>query len=467
MRGVDLADPIALSASGLPAGVTATFEAPSLAKGTDHTTVTLAIDFAASPGTTDVTVTGTVGSVTHSATIPLELHTQTVAGKVRGNASGVTVRLVGQAAVVSDATGNFTFTDVKVPYDVYVVGQTGPSDGPIPAVTYYKGLTRLDPVVTPPSTYCHGALCALELGDNRSATVTGGMGAGAGSPTGPTYWKFTSAGDGQVNTTGTWTYTLTWFTTQFMNNTRAGRLHGMQATRGTADAPTGWLYYASPADIILTNTQTTTNVDLIMSTLATTADLTGTITPPAGFTTPTVALTQTLAGWPFQVWTAATTNAASTIPLLADQTASFYAISTGSTGSSEGVVPNITVATDVSMTLPPPASVVGPASGAGNVTPTTPFTFMTPPGQVYEVSMRSTAAVYVFYTTTGSLTVPDLEELPFPSGASFDWQVVGYGPVSTGVDAAADAVSVQRVSSFDTGAFHTLTSTPSRSFTTQ
>lgn len=465
-RGVDLVDPIALTASGLPAGVTATFDDTSLPQSGDHTTLALSIDVGASAGTTDITVTGTAGSNTHSATIPLELHTQTVTGKVRGNAAGVTVRMVGKDAVVSDASGNFTFTDVKVPYDLYSLGQSGPDNAPIPTVNYYKGLTRLDPVVNTQYPYCTGALCPIDLGNTKSATIDGAK-LGAGTLAGPTYWKFTTAGDGKVNTTGAWTYSVGWFAA-FANNTRVGRLQGMQATRGADNRPTGWYWAQSPTDITLTNGQTTGNVDLLLATLGTTFNLTGTITPPTGFATPTVLLTQTMAGWGFQVWTATTTDATSVIPSLSGQKASFYAISTGTTGSSEGVAPNLAASTDVSMMLPLPASVTGPVSGATNVTLTTPFTFMTPPGQVYEVSMRSSAAIYWIYTTSGTLTIPDLDEMALPSATTFDWQVNGYGPFSTGIEASADPVALQRVSTFeDAGALHYFTSTPNRSFTTQ
>jgi hypothetical protein len=464
-RDAALTDAIALTATGLPAGVTATFGAASLPAGTDTTTVTLAIDYAASAGTTDVTITGTAGALTHSQTVSLELHTQTVAGKVRGDVMGATVRIVGKTATTSDATGNFTFTDVKVPYDLYVLGQGGPDNAPIPAVTYYKGLSRLDPVVTKQYAYCSASTC-FTLFNTKSATVQGGF-VGGGSTAGPTYWKFTTAGDGQINTTGTWSYTLGWFAA-FANNTRIGRLQGMQATRGTANAPTGWLYYQSSADITLTNQQTTTNVDLNLATLGTTANLVGTITPPTGFGTPTVTLTQTMAGWAFEVWTAATTNAASTIPVLAGQVASFHAKSSGSTGTTEGVVPGISAATDVSMSLPLPASITGPVSGATNVTATTPFTFMTPANQVYEVTMSSGAAIYVIYTTSGSQTIPDLEEMPLPSATSFSWGIVGYGPVTTGIEAAADTVALYPVSKFEsTGVMHTTTTSPTRTFTTQ
>ncbi|MGC9225301.1 MAG: glycoside hydrolase family 38 C-terminal domain-containing protein [Terracidiphilus sp.] len=56
---------VALAASGLPAGVTATFE-PATTKGFSKMTVTA--DGAAAPATVNITLTGTAGEVSHSAT---------------------------------------------------------------------------------------------------------------------------------------------------------------------------------------------------------------------------------------------------------------------------------------------------------------------------------------------------------------------------------------------------------------
>ena len=68
---------VSLSASGLPSGVTASFN-PSTTTGTS--TLTLTASSTAATGTSTVTVTGTSGSLTHTTTISL-----TVTGGVAGN----------------------------------------------------------------------------------------------------------------------------------------------------------------------------------------------------------------------------------------------------------------------------------------------------------------------------------------------------------------------------------------------
>jgi uncharacterized membrane protein len=71
---------VALSATGLPSGVTATFNPPSTT-GTSST-LTLAASSAATTGTVNVTVSGTGGSLTRSATLSLTVNGDTGTGGV-------------------------------------------------------------------------------------------------------------------------------------------------------------------------------------------------------------------------------------------------------------------------------------------------------------------------------------------------------------------------------------------------
>lgn len=457
-RSDGLTDAVDLTVTGLPTGATATFAKTSLPDGTSSTTMTLTVDTSADAGTSNITITGKAGELEHSATVALELHTQTVTGKVRYNSQMVTVRLVGKSAVQSDTMGNFTFTDVKVPYDIYVVGQSGTDQNPIPAINYYKGLTRLDPVVTRPSATCVFCLTIL----SKSATVTGSR-LGTGNNADPIYAAWSTGGTG-VQTNGQWNFTASWFGA-FNQNTTTGTLHVLQPTRGTLSTPTGFHFGAS-GSVTLTAGQTS-NINVTLASLGTTAALSGTVTSPSGFPMPTVTLSQQLNGSPVEIWSATTTNAASMIPVLANQKASFYAISTSGGRTSEAVYPNLTASTDVSMTLPPPAGMTGPVSGATNVTNSTPFEFTTSEKQVYEVSFRSATAAYFVATTSGSITIPDVPEMPRPSGTSFTWTVTGYGPYAS-IDAAADVDQLFAPAKFEAqGTWHSHTVNPTRSFTTQ
>jgi uncharacterized membrane protein len=67
---------ITLSASGLPAGVTASFNPGSIvAPGSGSSTLTFTANSTATTGTASVTVTASGGGVTHTATVSLTINT--------------------------------------------------------------------------------------------------------------------------------------------------------------------------------------------------------------------------------------------------------------------------------------------------------------------------------------------------------------------------------------------------------
>lgn len=461
-RGSGFTDAVELTATGLPTGVTATFAESSLPQGTDTTAMTLTVDKTADAGTSTITISGKAGALEHTSDVALELHTSTIMGKVRGNTANLTVRIVGKAAVQSDATGNFTFTDVKLPYDIYVISQTGPSNAPVPALNYYKDLTHLTPQLYRPTTYCVGVACNL-LALGTSGRVTGSR-LGAGNNTDPLYVAWSTGGTDV--STGSWDFTATWGLFNPPAST-AGTLHVLQATRNPQNVPTGYFYGTAGATI--NNTATMNNVNVTLAALNTTAALSGTVTVPAGFSAPTLTLSQQVSGRPFEIWTAANTaNAASLIPLLTDQKASLHATATASGGRTvEAVFPALAAATDVSMTLPAPAGMTGPVNGATNITNTTPFEYTTSANQIYLTTFSNSTATYFVYSTSGSITIPDVPEMPRPSAASYTWTVKGYGP-HPNIDAVVDTAGVEEVGKLDSdGSWHSVTTNPTRTFTTQ
>ena len=461
-RGANFANAVALTATGLPAGVTSAFSLSSLPDGVSSSTLTFTVDSAASAGTTAITVTGTAGTLVHTATVSLELHTSTVAGRIRGtNQANVTVRIVGKTAVMSDGSGNFTFTDVKLPYDIYVIGVTGPTTGPaIPAINYYKGLTRLDPVVTQPKQFFFGV-----IGIAGSNGRIDGAKSGAGNTTDPLYLSWSTGGSKSASGTP-YFFNAFWAPAAA---SKTGTFAVLQVTNGgTLGAPSAFNYVETPN--VTLNQGTTANTNVVNAVLAahnTTAQLTGTLTAPAGFATPVVTLSQQVLGKTHEIWTASTTNASSLIPIITGQKASFYASSTVSSRKTEYVYPGLTAATDVSFTMPPPAGMTGPVNNATNVTTSTPFDFTTTPNQVYLATFDNSTATYFVYTTAGSITIPNVPEMPLPSAATYTWAVFGYGPLAD-VNAAADPVGLVGVGKAEyDGAPHFYTSNPTRTFTTQ
>ncbi len=103
---------VALSASGLPTGVTASFTPTST---TTTSTLTLSANGTATTGTGNVTIAGTSGSLNNSTQISLTVLAQTwsISGTISGvGGSGATVALSGtaSASTTADASGNYSFT---------------------------------------------------------------------------------------------------------------------------------------------------------------------------------------------------------------------------------------------------------------------------------------------------------------------------------------------------------------------
>lgn len=457
-RGAGFTGAVELSATGLPTGVTATFATTSLPDGTNTTDLTIKVGPTATAGTTDITITGTAGALSHSATLSLKLSTITVTGKVRFSAANVTVRIVGKSAVVSDAMGNFTFTDVIVPYDIYVVGQEGPTNTPIPTVFYYRGLTRPDPVVSSPYTT---GLIVVPL--SATGTIQGTR-SGTGNNTNPVVIKWSTGGevDNTLDANGGYSFTTSGL--NFFNATTPGTLYGLQLTRGTLGAPTGYPGYGSTAGVA--NKGGTATINLAFSAV-TTADITGTISQPAGFPSPTLTLTQQFGSGSAELWSAQTTAAASKIPVIAAGKSAMHAISTSGGRETQVVFPAINANADVTYAMPVPPLQTGPANNATGITSSTPIEFSTIPMTLYEVRIESGSAHYVVYTDSGSITIPTVSELPVPTGTAFTWKVFGWGPYGN-INLAADENPLEFVfkADFDGGIHHTVAA-PARNFTTQ
>jgi hypothetical protein len=456
-RGAGFTDAVALTATGLPTGVTAAFAQATLPDGTDTTDLTLTVDASAAPGTTDITVTGTAGTLAHTATLAVTLSYINVSGTVRGGAANTTVRLVGKAATTTDGSGAFNFADVIVPYDIYVVGVNGVLGvSSYPAVNYYRGLTRTNPVLTRPSqsVTLFGLVPA-------SGTVSGTR-MGSGNNTDPVAILWSNGGNVATSLTaqGGYSFTATWP----QGSTNTGTLYGLQITRGTLGAPTAYPGYGTTAATISSNTTTTVSVTMAAPG---TAALTGTITSPSGYPAPTLTLTQQFGTRNAELWTATTTAATSMIPLIAAGTTAFHATTTSGGATTSLVFPGLNAATDVTYELPRPAGQTGPANNASNVTTSTPIEYTTTPMTVYRVSITDGSANFHVFTTEGSITIPNVSEVPLPSGRSYTWQVTGFGPHSH-VDAAADATALETVVKADfEGPMHFETISASRTFATQ
>jgi len=102
---------IALSASGLPTGVTASFSPSSIAApGSGSSTLTLTASSSAATGTYTVTITGTGGGLTHTTTVSLTVSTgSTPSFTLTPNPSSVTVQAgsSGTSTITAAISGGF------------------------------------------------------------------------------------------------------------------------------------------------------------------------------------------------------------------------------------------------------------------------------------------------------------------------------------------------------------------------
>jgi kumamolisin len=100
---------VALTASGLPAGVTATFS-PTSITGSGTSSLTLAVASTTATGTYTITVTGTGGGITQTATVSLTVTSNVAAGftlTASPTSLSVTQRTSGSVALTTAVSGSF------------------------------------------------------------------------------------------------------------------------------------------------------------------------------------------------------------------------------------------------------------------------------------------------------------------------------------------------------------------------
>jgi hypothetical protein len=449
---------VMLRAQNLPTGITATFATNPVPAGTSASDVTFTVAPGTPAGSSNVTIVGAAGGNEKTVIVTVNAQTITVSGTIRGAREGVTVRIAGKAAITSGTDGVFTFTDVSPPYDIYTFGTTGLGTSTTPTVFYYQGLTRPDPIINAPQLL----LIALPL--RSTGTITGTK-SGNTDAVNPVTVVWDTGGTQTVAATAAYSFTASWPRAP----TRMGTLFGFQFSRKVTGAPDAFTGYGSLNATV--SEGMTSTVNLAMPAPATAA-LTGTISSPSGFPTPTITLNQQVGTTSLQLWTATTTAADATIPLVSAGKAALFATATLDGATTSFVHPGLAAATTITFDLPSPSLLMAPLNAAVNVTATTPFMWSAAATTVYEVTLATTATMgtararYQLYTTSTTGTIPVVPELALPSNQSFTWNVNGYGPNSNINDAASEA-GLESVSSVDfDGARHWRTNSTDRTFTT-
>ena len=454
---------VMLSAPNPPAGITATFTPNPVPAGATTSDVTIAVAGGTPAGTSTLTITGSGGGRDRTVRIAVTAQTINVFGTVRGGVAGVTVRLVGRPAVTSGAGGSFAFAGVSPPYDLYTVGASGFVGSATPTITYYRGLTRPDPIVIAPQPI------VMTLPRISTGTVTGTR-SGTSDTTNPLTVVWISSGTATVTPPSAYSFTATWP----QASTYSGVLFGFQFSRRPTGAPDVFTGYGAVQATLAMDVTNTVNLPLAAPA---TAAITGTISVPSGFPNPTLSLSQQIhvpggAEGSVLLWSGQTTDATATIPLVGAGKAGFAASAILNGASTSFAYPALAEATDVTFALRAPQVQTAPLDRAVGVNATTPFSWSTTPNTIYQLTLRSTTttgtqnAIYQQYTAATSATLPEIPELPLPLNQSFAWQVSGRGPSAT-VDDAASATEFTGASSIDfTGTPHWFTVSTSRALTT-
>ena len=457
---------IMLSATGLGSNVTATFTPNPVPAGTTSAQATFKVAGGSAPATVNVMVTGAAGSVQRSTSVSVTSTTITVNGTVRGNRAGVTVGLIGKQAVTSGAGGAFTFTDVTPPYDLYTFADGGATSAPTPTVFLFDDLTRPDPIVSAAttSTSTLRILCGIIIGNPCPGSAISGTKSGTGNNTDPAIFVWTNGGNSlALAANGTYSGNITWTS----GSTNQGFLHALQLTRKPSGAPNTFLGYARSAQVTLTDGSPAT-INLGFAAVNSTAALTGTVTGPAGYPSPTISLMQQFGTTQAALWQTMTTTVDATFPLIAAAGGnSLFATTTLNDGTSQFVQP-LTATVDVNFAMPAAAVLDQPADAATSITTTTHFKWASAASTINELNISTGSpnrAAYKVFTTGSDVTVPVVPELAFPPNQSFSWRVIAYGP-NASIDEAAAANELEPVSSADyAGPAHAQTFSASRSFT--
>ena len=241
--------------------------------------------------------------------------------------------------------------------------------------------------------------------------------------------RSTTEADGQ----GYATFEVRWCN----GSTESGVMHALQWTEDSSNAPASYVYGSTSATL---ETGTTPTVDVELSE-ASVAEITGTISVPSGFPAPGLTLNQRFEDNSHDVWEDNTESIDAAVPLISAGTATLYAETSLGDAEVRYAHPAFTGDTDVSFELPEPPAPTSPSDNTAGVDHDTEFEFEAP-GGVHLVTITlddsddDDGARYQIVTTSQSVTIPDVPELPLLAGRDGTWRVETFGPFED-VDAAA------------------------------
>ena len=171
----------------------------------------------------------------------------------------------------------------------------------------------------------------------------------------------------------------------------------------------------------------------------TSGSLSGTVSPPAGYTVAykSVAL-QVATNLSLSAIFDGTSSTTFTYvtPAVASAVLTVTAAATSAAGEFSAVLkagqsPN---GSGLTFTIPPAPTLTSPPASSTGVTVSTPFAWTAYPNGIYEFEAKSaTGPTFIVLTAATTATLPDLSSsgLPLPASTNYTWSIIGLSPVSS------------------------------------
>jgi Carboxypeptidase regulatory-like domain len=384
--------------------------------------------------TTTYTLTATDATgksiATAQVTVALPPPTQTVNGMVVDIAgqpvSGETVFISAASfnqPAVTDTNGAFSIPDVPTPYNATVIDSA--------EAVQYQGLTRADPSLT----------AFFFLLDNRTAIISGTFSGGSFPEMAGYNTQFIFASPQTITSlgepdSGSYTSTVRWPGPA----TTTGTLYALQVHSDALGLPLDYPGYGSLSGVTLQDTGNLGGQNVALSPV-TAGLISGTVTAPAGYAvvfkslslevTSGITLSLITDSDASATFSYVTPDIANTTLLVSAAAASAagefsVALKAGQSANGSGIVLNI----------PAAPTLTTPANLATGVTASTPFSWSTFPGGVYEFQASSTSGPPFTYFVITAATTTALADfgsagVPVPASTQYSWSVIGLAPVSS------------------------------------
>ena len=420
---------VALSVTGLPANVTASFAPAALDGAVVDSVLTLSASAAAIEAMPTLTVEATGASLTAEATLDLSIESLALDGRVVGlfgvPLAGVAVASQGETTF-TDTDGGFELDGLATPYELVLSTAVG-SGG----VHVFEDLTTATPVLTP--AFAIGGLGPA----GESATVSGNVLGGAAIAADRNVMVCAEgldlvafgcdrAGPGDT----AYSLSAVWFGP----TTTSIRVHALHYETGVDDTPSAYLGYET-FDLSLSDGDADAR-DLALAPVASVL-VEGSLTAAAGLT-----IAETIGAVRFGprlamdlfVSTALAGDVSVLMPALTGATYDFATIGDGPSGLS--LVWTVDQGTNFgTLAVQAPLTQGSPLDATLGVDLATSFT-SSASDEVRTYFFQGPGPVLALTTTRTAVTMPDpaLGGLAFPAGDAYNWYALGHG--LTDADAA-------------------------------